>query len=319
MGVLRLGKCVQYIPYPVVSGFMSGIGVIIILLQIYPFLGLPASPGVLAALESFGQAIANAEWAAAGIATLTITVVYLSPRIIKAVPGTLLALLAGTAAAILFKLDIPTIGEIPTGFPELRLSLIGPAEIALILIPALTLAALGALDSLLTSMVADNLTKTHHDSNRELIGQGIGNTVVGIIGGIPGAGATMRTAVNIKSGGRGRLSGVIHGLVLLAILAAFGPYASRIPMAVLAGILITVGIGIIDYRGLRHFRHVPRTDFAVMLAVLLLTVLVDLLQAVAVGMIMASLFFIKRRSIGSTNTTFKAKKAKEEGGGRDRF
>ena len=296
MGFLRLGKCVHYIPYPVVSGFMSGIGVIIILLQLYPFVGHPTSPDVLAALDGFAQAVANANWGAAAIATLTIVVVYVSPRIIKGVPGTLVALFVGTLVAIGLKLDIPTIGEIPKGFPELHLPLIGPSEIALILIPALTLAALSALDSLLTSVVADNLTKTRHDSDRELIGQGIGNTLVGIVGGIPGAGATMRTVVNIKSGGTGRLSGVLHGLVLLAILVALGPYASRIPMAVLAGILITVGIGIIDYRGLKHFRHVPKPDSAVMIAVLLLTVFVDLLQAVAVGMIMASLLFIKRLS-----------------------
>lgn len=296
MGFLRLGKCVHYIPYPVVSGFMSGIGVIIILLQLYPFVGHPTSPDVLAALEGFGQAVAHANWAAAAIATLTIVVVYVSPRLIKGVPGTLVALFVGTFVAIGFKLDIPTIGEIPRGFPELHLPLIGPSEVALILIPALTLAALSALDSLLTSVVADNLTKTRHDSDRELIGQGIGNMIVGIVGGIPGAGATMRTVVNIRSGGRGRLSGVLHGFVLLAILFALGPYASRIPMAVLAGILITVGIGIIDYRGLKHFRHVPVADTAVMVTVLLLTVFVDLLQAVAVGMIMASLLFIKRMS-----------------------
>jgi len=163
-----------------------------------------------------------------------------------------------------------------------------------IVLPALTLAALGAIDSLLTSVVADNMTKTKHGSNKELIGQGLGNMLTGLIGGIPGAGATMRTVVNINAGGTTGLSGLIHGLVLLIILLGAGTYAARIPLPVLAGILITVGVGIIDYRGIKHTLNVPRSDAFVMYVVLIMTVLVDLLQAVAVGMTMASLLFMKK-------------------------
>ena len=163
-----------------------------------------------------------------------------------------------------------------------------------ILETAATLAALGAIDSLLTSVVADNVTKTKHNSNRELIGQGIGNTIGGLFAGLPGAGATMRTLVNIRSGGRNRISGVIHAVVLLIILLGAGKYAALIPKSVLAGILITVGIGILDYKGIRHINKVPRSDAAIMIIVLLVTVFLDLLIAVGIGMVMASVLFMKR-------------------------
>jgi len=158
---------------------------------------------------------------------------------------------------------------------------------------ALTLAALGAIDSLLTALVADNMTRTRHDSNRELIGQGIGNMGAALIGGLPGAGATMRTVINIKSGGTGKLSGVVAGAFLLAVLLGLGSLVGHIPNAVLAGILITVGIGIIDYKGLRHIRSVPRADAAVMVTVLTLTVFVDLLVAVGAGLVMSAILFMK--------------------------
>ena len=163
-----------------------------------------------------------------------------------------------------------------------------------LIIPALTLAALGAIDSLLTSVVADNMTKTQHDSNKELIGQGIGNAVAGMIGGLPGAGATMRTVVNIRSGGRTKLSGMIHSIVLIVVLLGAGAYAKLIPLPVLAGILVSVGIGIIDYKGLKHIKDIPRADAVVMILVLTLTVFVDLLQAVGIGLVLASLLFMKQ-------------------------
>jgi SulP family sulfate permease len=195
--------------------------------------------------------------------------------------------------------QIPLIGEIPTGLPRIETGLfqaLSLNSIPQIIGPALTLALLGAIDSLLTSVVADNLTRTRHDSNRELIGQGLGNSVAALFGGIPGAGATMRTVVNIRSGGKTNLSGVVHGLLLLAILLGLGRYAAYIPKAVLAGILITVGIGIIDYKGLRNLNRIPRTDAVILLLVLIITVVVDLLQAVAIGLVLASIFFMKRMS-----------------------
>jgi SulP family sulfate permease len=194
-------------------------------------------------------------------------------------------------------LDVPVIGDIPKGLPDVHLDTLLTMDWhhpMVMVIPALTLAALGAIDSLLTSVVADNKTKTKHNSNRELIGQGIGNIGAGLIGGLPGAGATMRTVVNIDAGGRTRLSGIIHGVGLLIVLLGAGAYAAMIPLPVLAGILITVGLGIIDYKGLKDIKDVPRSEAVIMLIVLGLTVFVDLLQAVAVGMVLASILFMKK-------------------------
>jgi SulP family sulfate permease len=232
-------------------------------------------------------------------AVFTIIIIYVFPRLTRKVPSTLIALLAVTGISILLGKNVPLIGDIPKGFPELRLSgvfSIDPKFYLVILEAGATLAALGAIDSLLTSVIADNVTKTKHKSNQELIGQGIGNTVSGMFGGLPGAGATMRTLVNVRSGGRNRISGVIHSLVLLVILLGAGKYAAMIPQSVLAGILITVGIGILDYKSLRHINKVPRTDAVIMIIVLLVTVFFDLLLAVGIGMVMASILFMKQMS-----------------------
>ena len=196
-------------------------------------------------------------------------------------------------------LEVPVIGTIPSSLPELKIGAIASihaSDITLIIELALTLALLGAIDSLLTSVIADNITKTKHHSNRELVGQGIGNIMASCIGGLPGAGATMRTLVNVNAGGQTPLSGVIHGVLLLAILLGLGNYAQVIPIPVLAGILITVGVGIIDYKGFRHIKSVPRTDAVVMLIVLGMTMFVDLIQAVAVGLILSSILFMKQMS-----------------------
>ena len=297
-GLCKLGAYIQYIPYPVVSGFMTGIGLIIIIFQIFPSLGLDSPSGILNVFKEFPNALANINNEAVVLTLATIAVIYTFPRITKIVPGPLVALLAVSGISSWVELDVPLIGDIPGGLPDLQLSrfTLTGMDIGLIVKLALTLALLGAIDSLLTSVIADNVTKTKHDSNRELIGQGIGNMAAAVIGGLPGAGATMRTLVNINSGGRTRLSGVVHGLVLLLILLGLGVYASQIPLAVLAGILITVGIGIIDYKGIRDIKQVPMSDSVVMIIVLLLTVFVDLIQAVAVGMILASVLFMKQMS-----------------------
>ncbi len=299
MGVLKIGSLIKYIPYPVISGFMSGIGLIIILLQIFKALGLDSPASTLDVIREIGPSLKNTNIWALFYAVLTIAIIYIFPRVTKAVPSTLVALLLVTVLSVLLKKEVPLIGEIPSGFPPMQLDAlwnIDPVFFPIIVKAAITLAALGAIDSLLTSVIADNVTKTKHNSNRELVGQGIGNAVAGFFGGLPGAGATMRTLVNIRSGGRNRVSGVLHSLILLAILLGAGRYAALIPLSVLAGILITVGIGILDYRSLGHIRKVPRTDAAIMLMVLLVTVFFDLLIAVAVGMVMASLLFMKKMS-----------------------
>ncbi|MEE9355826.1 MAG: SulP family inorganic anion transporter [Methylococcaceae bacterium] len=299
LGLLKIGKYVRYIPYPVVSGFMSGIGVIIIILQIFPFLGHASPKRIPDIFAGIPDILSQINYASVGLATSTIAVIYLFPRITRIVPSPLIALVALTIASTLMGLDVAIIGNIPEGLPALKvagLSAVNWFDISTIVVPAMTLAALGAIDSLLTSVVADNLTKTQHNSDKEMIGQGLGNMAAAAIGGIPGAGATMRTVVNINSGGRTNISGVIHGVSLLVVLLGAGNYARLIPLPVLAGILITVGIGIIDYKGIKHVFHVPRTDAVIMLVVLGLTVFVDLLQAVGVGMVMACILFMKKMS-----------------------
>jgi sulfate permease, SulP family len=299
LGFLKVGQYVRYMPYPVVSGFMSGIGVIIILLQLFPLLGHSSPKQIVDIFLQLPDILDAVNFASVALAISAIAIIYLFPRITKLVPSPLVALVGLTVLSSLLGLDVRVIGAIPEGLPSLHFVTLVEEDLVrpmLIVLPAITLAALGTIDSLLTSIVADNMTKTQHDSNKELIGQGLGNMAVAIVGGIPGAGATMRTVVNIKSGGKTRISGVVHSVALILVLLGLGPYASLIPLPVLAGILITVGIGIIDYKGIKHVPHVPKVDSVVMLVVLGLTVFVDLLEAVAVGMVLASVLFMKRMS-----------------------
>ncbi|MFK7933209.1 MAG: SulP family inorganic anion transporter [Saprospiraceae bacterium] len=362
LGFLRIGGYIRYMPYPVVSGFMTGIGVIILITQILPLIGYYAkedasyvekfrpqaeevilerilrdeaaedilvledfketikrastitpaeiqkesivlarasASGVNGSLKTLPRALQNINYIDLILGLLTIFIIYGFKRITTAIPSTLVALVAITIGAVLFLPAYRTIGEIPAGFPSLRLDIFANFQIGQIIpyiASAISLAALGAIDSLLTSVVADNMTKTKHDPNQELFGQGIGNSIAALFGGIPGAGATIRTVVNINSGGMTRLSGMFAGVILLVVLLVLGPIASMIPAAVLAGILITVGIGVMDYKGLRHIRSVPLSDALVMVTVLFLTVFVDLLIAVAVGMILSAILFMKKIS-----------------------
>ncbi len=296
LGLLRFGRYINYIPYPVISGFMSGIGVIIIILQMAQIVGHRPAAGTVEAIRRIPEDFTNVNFAALALGLATIAVIYLTPRFTKAVPGALMALGLVTAASLLLPFEIPRIGAIPRGLPAMSLPPFDVEMLRVILLPAFLLGAIASIDSLLTSLVADAMTKTRHDSERELFGQGLGNVVAGLFGGLPGAGATMRTVVNIKSGGTGHLSGVIHSLFLVLTLLVVAPIAERIPMAVLAGILITVGLGIVDMKGLRHVLRAPRGDAAVMLVVLGLTVFVDLMWAVAVGMVMAAMILLKRLS-----------------------
>lgn len=296
LGLSRVGQYIALVPYPVISGFMSGIGCIILILQVGPLVGHAASPeGVVATLKTFPGIFGNPVWDAAIAGGIALAIVYLTPvRLAKIIPPSLLALLILTPFTYFFLPNAPVIGEVPTGFPMPGLPVISWEGMTLVLEAAVVLALLGAIDSLLTSLVCDNMTRTQHDSNRELIGQGIGNMAAGLFGGIPGAGATMRSVANIRSGGRTPLSGALHAVILLGVLLGLGPLAEKIPLAVLGGILFKVGIDIIDWRFLRHVLQAPRIDVLIMTVVLLTTVLVDLITAVAVGMILASLFFVKR-------------------------
>ena len=297
MGLSHIGQYIRYMPYPVISGFMSGIGVIIISMQIYPLLGLSSPSTVIDIFIELPSVAGDINYQAVGLTLLTIAITYLFPKVTQRVPSALVALVGLTILSTLIGLNVSVIGNIPKGLPDVHIDTLLSMDWhhpMVMVMPALTLAALGAIDSLLTSVVADNMTKTQHNSNKELIGQGIGNMLSGLIGGLPGAGATMRTVVNINAGGTGNLSGIVHGLMLLVVLLGAGAYAKLIPLPVLAGILITVGLGIIDYKGIKHLFRVPRADAVVMIIVLVLTVFVDLLQAVAVGLVMAALLFMKQ-------------------------
>jgi SulP family sulfate permease len=228
-----------------------------------------------------------------------VAIFYLFPRITKVIPSTLVALVIGTLTAVIIGADVPVIGDIPSGLPPLRIGTlfnVDAADYLIVLEFALILAMLGSIDSLLTSVIADNITKTKHDSNRELVGQGIGNMAAALIGGIPGAGATKGTVVNIKAGGKTRVSGILHGVLLLIVLLGAGQYASFIPLSVLAGILIPIGLAIVDYKGFRHLRQVPMADSVVMLVVLLVTLFGSLIQAVGVGIVLASVLYMKQSS-----------------------
>ena len=288
-GLMRVGRYVSYTPYSVVSGFMSGIGVIIILIQTLPFVGAAAvSGGPMGAVMSWPAVVHGINTDALMIALLALAVMIFWPnRFGRYLPAPLAALIAGTLAGLLVFHTAPVIGDVPTGLPALRIPSVELASLPAIVEPALILALLGSIDSLLTSLVADSITRSRHDSNRELIGQGIGNVAAGLIGALPGAGATMRTVVNVRAGGRTRLSGALHALILLALVLGLGPIAEQIPHAALAGILMKVGWDIIDWSYLKRFRSAPRDKLTVMLVTLTLTVFVDLITAVAVGLILA--------------------------------
>ena len=360
IGAAGLGKYIKYIPYPVVSGFMSAIGLIIIITNILPILGYytendmeriqkfkpqaeeliienilkdeaeegllvledfretikraemisddeimnealilakKETSGVVGAIRSLPRALRSINYMELILALSTILIIYGFKRITTKIPSTLVALLAVSGVAIFAKLDYRPIEEIPSGFPMINFDIFNQFSVASMspyIFTAITLAFLGAIDSLLTSVVADNMTKTNHNPNKELIGQGIGNSIAGLFGGLPGAGATIRTVVNINAGGKTKISGMIAGLFLLTILLAIGPVASKIPAAVLAGILFTVGVGVMDYKGLRAIPSMPSAEVIIMIVVLLLSTFWNLVYAVGVGLIIASLVFMKK-------------------------
>lgn len=291
LGVLRIGRFVSYTPYSVISGFMSGIGIIIILIQTLPFLGQPvATGGPIGAIDMWPDAISSVNYGALVIAVATLVVGIVWPeRLRKFLPPTLVALVAGTLLGVLWLKDTPVIGDVPTGLPVAQLPDLSLSVLTGAVQPALTIALLGSIDSLLTSLVADSMTRTRHNPDRELVGQGIGNMAAGFIWGLPGAGATLGTVVNIRAGGRTQLSGAIRAAILLALVLGLGKYVEAIPHAALAGILMKVGWDIIDWRFLTRIHRVQREHLLVMLITLGLTVFLDLITAVAIGLIAAGM------------------------------
>ena len=291
LGVLRIGRFVAYTPYSVISGFMSGIGIIIMILQVLPFLGADTlTGGPRTAIRAMPDAIQALNYNSFVIAIVTLSVGVLWPRRLRRyLPPTLAALIAGVLVGVLWLTNTPVIGEVPSGLPEFQIPLFDAGLLASAIQPALILALLGSIDSLLTSLIADSITRTQHSPNRELVGQGIGNAIAGMIGGLPGAGATLGTVVNIRAGGRSRLSGVLRAAILLALVLGLGKYVESIPHAVLAGILMKVGWDIIDWRFLTRILKVQREHLLVMAITLGLTVFLDLVTAVAIGLIAAGM------------------------------
>jgi len=294
-GVLRFGQYIRLVPYPVVSGFMSGIGCIIIALQFSRLFGHePEGGGTIPALAAIPGSVMDPNFVALGLGLTTLFIVFKWPKTWgKFVPPPLAALVIGTVASVMIG-GVPILGDIPTGLPSFIMPMFSEDTILIVVEAAFLLALLGAIDSLLTSLVADNMTRTRHDSNRELIGQGIGNTVAGFFGAVPGAGATMRTAVNIRTGGLTKISGMTHSLLLLGVVVSLGPLASQIPHAVLAGLLVKTGYDIIDISYLKRAHKGPRWDLVLMVLVVLLTVFVDLITAVLAGVVLAALAFVKQ-------------------------
>ena len=303
-GFLNIASYVKYFPYPVISGFMSGVGLIIVILQIFPFLGMDSAKSTLAVIKDFPSIFSETNIYALILGVITILIYQFFPKITKVIPSALVALIVTTLIAYFTKMDVPLIGEIPSGLPAFQLGNIlsvDPSVYALVFEYALVLAVLGSIDSLLTSVIADNMTKTKHNSNRELIGQGIGNMLAAAIGGIPGAGATKGTVVNINAGGKTRISGIIHGVFLLAVLLGLGKLAAHIPLCVLAGLLIPIGFKIVDFKGLKHLLKVPRPDAIVLVLVLIITTFGSLINAVGVGIALACLLFMKKSGDISEN------------------
>jgi SulP family sulfate permease len=293
-GVLKFGQYIRLVPYPVISGFVSGIGCIIIALQLARIFGHePEERGTIPALQAVPGAIMDPNFAALTLGVITLILIFKWPASwAKYVPGALAALVIGTLLSLVLS-GAPVLGDIPIGFPNFMLPSFTQDTLTIIVEAAFILALLGAIDSLLISLVADNMTRTRHDPDRELVGQGIGNTVAGFFGAIPGAGATMRTVINIRTGGNTKISGMVHASLLVSIVMSLAPLAEKIPHAVLAGILIKVGYDIIDLAYIKHAHKAPRRDLLLMALVLGLTVFVDLITAVVVGVVLAALAFVK--------------------------
>ena len=298
ISLLKISRFIHLTPYSVIAGFMCGIGVIVILTQINAFLGLEAEKNIHSVIQNFSKNLKNANTDALFVALPSLFILFSWSRLeqkidfLKNIPSPLVALIAGTSIASVMGLNIPYIGDKMGGAKEAEIfSLYIPdlTRISEFIIPALALAGLAILDSLLSCKVADNMTGEHHSSDKETFGQGMANIAAGLVGGVTTATATMRTVANIKFGGKTPLASIVHGLTLLAILLGLGFLVEAIPTACLAAILFKVGIDIMDYRILPIIKKLPTTDLIVFIIVLFVTVYEDLMIAVAVGVIFAVL------------------------------
>lgn len=302
-GFLKLGRYITQMPYTVISGFMSGIGFILVILQIGPFLGqaIPKG-GVMGTLNALPQLLANARLPEVVLALITLAILWLTPAAVKKIaPPQLIALVVGTLLSLTLLNngggeEIRRIGEIASGFPKLQMPYFELGQLRIMLIDAAVLGMLGCIDALLTAVIADSITRTEHNSNKELIGQGLGNLASGLFGGIAGAGATMGTVVNIQAGGRSALSGISRAVILMVVILAFSGVAAQIPQAVLAGIALKVGVDIVDWGFLKRAHLISIKGALIMYLVIALTVLVDLIAAVGIGVFIANILTIDKMS-----------------------
>ncbi len=296
LGLLKLGKLITFIPSPVIVGFTNGIAVIIFSGQIGSFLGLKADAGhgFLAMMRQLWGMLFGINPAAMAIGLLVVITMVLWPRITTTVPGSLVGLIGATVVASLLQLDVPRIGMIPQSLPMPRLPVFDMAIVKDLIKPAMALAALGSIESLLSAVVADGMTGQKHNPNQELIGQGLANVAVPFFGGIPVTGAIARTAVNIRSGGRTRLSGILHGVILAIIVLAFAPLAAQIPLAALAGILMVISYRMVEWRQVKLMANATKSDLFVLLLTWGVTIFFDLILAVEVGLVAAAVLFLRR-------------------------
>jgi len=302
MGMAGLGKVIKFIPYPVTMGFTSGIAVIIFAGEIKDFLQLPIKilePEFLAKMQQYAEHLAELNWTALGIGLLTVAIMlYWPTRWQRRVPGSMVALVVASLAVKLLHLSTFTIGDKWNlqGALSFHLPHFHPNDISLLMGPAMTIAMLGAIESLLSAVVADGLTNDRHDSNQELMAQGIANICSPFFGGIAATGAIARTGTNIRCGAVSPVSGIVHAFTLLAILLVAAPLANAIPLCALAGILLVVSFKMGEWHEFARLRRIPRSDALVFVTVFLLTVLMNLTWGVGVGVVLAALLFIKRVS-----------------------
>ncbi|MUG96184.1 STAS domain-containing protein [Scytonema sp. UIC 10036] len=299
-GIFKLGKYITLMPYSVISGFMSGIGVILIILQIAPFVGQPnPKGGVLGMVQNLPELLTKINPVETALGALTLAIIFFMPKKLKRfAPPQLVALIVGTIVSLTIfgGADIRRIGEIPVGLPTLQMPTFTPSQMTTMVVDGAMLGMLGCIDTLLTAVIADSLTRTEHKSDKELIGQGIGNLVSGLCGGLPGAGATMGTVVNIQTGAITALSGLTRAIILLIVVLWAARVTQPIPMAVLAGIALKVGIDILDWSFLKRAHKISLKGTIIMYGVLFLTVFVDLIVAVGVGVFIANILTIDRLS-----------------------
>lgn len=300
LGYLKLGKYITLMPYSVISGFMSGIGIILIILQLAPFLGHPSpAGGVMGTITALPSLIFELKFSELFLGALTLGVLfYLPKKWRRLVPPQLVALVVVTLISMLLFSDtgVRRIGEIPSGLPAIQWPHFGSDVIMEMVIDALVLGTLGCIDTLLTAVIADSLTRKEHDSNRELVGQGVANLFSGLLGGLPGAGATMGTVVNIQSGAKSPIAGIVRAFILLLVVLGASQLTSPIPMAVLAGIALYVGINILDWSFLKRAHKVALMPTIIMYGVMALTVFVDLMVAVGIGVFIANIITIEKLS-----------------------